>query len=218
VSDPSGQVSGQLSGEVAGQDPDPPGQRFVFTYTEEELWAVRKIVASPWDRGPNWDSIWTSMFVIAFGIGFVMLAVRQLGLIALASFKPVLATAYAAFLAGAAAYHFVARRHHRRHTLRAYRLSGASSEAWSYCFDHVGIVCKSATLETRVPWCAFRSVEDWGWMVLFWLDNMQSFFIPARAFRDASAQAAFVASTAAQIKACSANGVQRNLEENNDPR
>jgi len=67
-------------------------------------------------------------------------------------------------------------------------------------FGDDGILYKNETIDVRLKWRAIDAVEDLGWIVLFRY-GQQNVFIPSRVFSDDAARQAFVAATAARIKA-----------------
>ena len=74
--------------------------RFTVTHTEEELWALGKLVQRRLDHGPAEDTYWLVIVGMMLAVGLVPFAALSLGLIGSAAFRPVLATAYLAFIAG----------------------------------------------------------------------------------------------------------------------
>lgn len=176
-------------------------EHLAFTYSEAEVWAIRKAAAAALDRGPSWDAFWFVVIGAIFGIGFAAFAAYHFGLVRRSELGPVLFTAYVAFIAGTLTYGITTHRRSRQLARHAYQAAGLGGNGWEVSFDRAGITCRNATFESRAPWSAVGGVADAGWAVMIWLDAMQALGIPSRAFRDAAAQADFVTAVAKRIKA-----------------
>jgi hypothetical protein len=181
---------------------DRAADRFTVTYTEDEVLAFSNLVSRRIDHGPSWDAFWTVFFGVLLGMGFAAFAAMAFGLFPREAFRPVLASAYIAFFAGAAVMWWVT--YLRNRSLMRADVREGRCRACEYVFDDTGVSCKTADFETRMPWHAMRGVEDAGGFVLIWLYDRQAAGIPSRLFADAAARGSFVASIAARIKAAKA--------------
>ncbi len=175
-------------------------ERFTFTYTEEELWALGKLAQQRLDHGPAVDVYWSVIIGMMLAVGVVPYAALSLGLIAPTAFRPVLATAYLAFIAGGLTFWAVMAMRSRGVARANYR-QGRSSETLEYVFDDTGVVLRGDVLETRMPWRAVKGIEDAGTFAIIWLRDHQAVGLPARLFADAAARERFVARVAARILA-----------------
>lgn len=133
--------------DVSDQTPD----RFTVTvtYTEEELWALSKLVHRRLDHGPAVDMYWSVIIGMMLAVGFVPFAALSLGPIGSAAFRPVLATAYLAFIAGGLTFWAVMAMRSRGVARANYR-QGRGSETLEYVFDDTGAVFRGDMLETRM--------------------------------------------------------------------
>jgi hypothetical protein len=175
-------------------------QKLIFMFREEEMAAVRKLVAVRLNRQLKGWGYWGAIYLLIFVIGLVVYAAYELGLFGYRSLEPVLITAYAAFTAGSFVQVIAGRWQYRRLTRVYY--AGEDKEEWEFSFDDTAMIWRSKFGETRIPWRAVRNVEDTGSMLLFWRDMpSRATFIPTRVFENAEARAAFVAAVAAHIEA-----------------
>ncbi|WP_407122483.1 YcxB family protein [Bradyrhizobium sp. STM 3561] len=62
---------------------------------------------------------------------------------------------------------------------------------WNVTLDDSSIVVRTPGSERRTSWHSIKGVTDAPTMVGIWYNSGQGFFIPARAFSDPSARAAF---------------------------
>jgi hypothetical protein len=171
--------------------------RFNITFSEDELRTYRKVMAARHARGKNQGTF----YGIMLAVGLVVFAAFKLGWIESTAIRPVLFTAYFAFVAGAGSYYFAV-----RHYFRKFYRADARTEPWDFSFDDAGVTYKSETTEVRLLWRALDSVDDLDPIVLF-LFRGQGIGIPSRLFADAAARASFVTATRARIKAA-AEGTQ----------
>lgn len=178
-------------------------QRLTFSFSEEEVWAFRRLAAARIDRGPSIYEFWAVMILVICGIGFAVLAVFYAGMLAAEQLRAVLFTAYLAFSAGAGTLYILLYLRNRRLARQLYKKTKRERESWQVAFDDAGLTCKSDTLETRVSWRALTGIEDCGPAVMIGMSRMQSFTIPARVFGDDVARASFIAAVAARIAAAS---------------
>jgi YcxB-like protein len=173
-------------------------QTVVFTASAAELAAARKLAAIRLSRTlQSWDYLavtYLSILVIALAV----YAAYEFGLFDRWSLRPVLVTAYVAFIVGVCAEKFLRRWQVRRITRAFY--AGEDKVEWQVSFDDTGMLWRSETMESRVSWRAIRGIEDTGAMLLLWRDiPSRSTFIPTRAFESAEARAAFVAAVTTHI-------------------
>jgi hypothetical protein len=181
--------------DAVDQVPD----RFTFSYADEaEFRAFYTLISQRQDQRSSWHGFYAVIVGGPVIIGSVPLAALAVGLIQPEAFKPVLATAFIAFIAGTLAFWWLVAVRYRAVARAAYR-TGVEREVWEYTFDNAGIRSKNGTWEIRAPWSSAKSVEDAGAFVLIWLVNGQPFAIPSRLFADAGARRTFVAAIAARI-------------------
>jgi len=181
---------------TSDQAPD----RFTVTYSEEELWALGKLTQRRLDHGPAESVYWSVIAGLMLAVGLVPFSALALGVIGSAAFRPVLATAYLAFIAGGLAFWAVMIMRGRGLARAVYR-QGRGSETLEYVFDDTGIVLRGDMREAHMRWRAVKGIEDAGTFVIIWLHNHQVVGLPARLFADTTARAAFVAAVAARIMA-----------------
>lgn len=171
--------------------------RFTITYTEDEQRIFRKVMAARLARLARVRNEGTAFAIMLAGIlafGLAVIGAYRLDWIENSAIRPVLFTAYFAFVAGAGSYYFAMRHHFRKF----YREN--TRTRWDFLFDDAGVAYKSETMEVRMVWRGLDSVEDWGRVVLL-LFNRRGIGIPPRVFVDGAARAAFVTEVAARIKA-----------------
>jgi hypothetical protein len=168
---------------------------FAVTYGDDEVRAYGKLIAARRARGQDSGMFLGMLFGAIPAIGLAGLGAFKLGWIGTAAVPPVLVTAYAAFAAGWASYWLLVRRY-----FRTLRRAEAHRGPWNYAFGDDGILYKNEAIDVRLKWRAIDAVEDLGWIVLFRY-GQQNVFIPSRVFSDDAARQAFVAATAARIKA-----------------
>ena len=168
--------------------------RLVFSYSEDELIAYSHLLSTRQDRGPSYSNFKAAMLVIIFGLGFAVLLAKYLGWIEPSEFRTVLFTAYAAFFAGAGAYHGALRLGYRR-VMRAWRRSGGEAYGpYEMLFDANGIVYKTVQSEKRVFWDAVAEVRETGLVILIWINPAHGGLpVPVRMFPDPAHRAAFIA-------------------------
>jgi hypothetical protein len=172
----------------------------VFTPSTAELAAARKLVSARVNRAITGWGYWGLTYLSILVVGLVVYAAYKLNLIHAWSLKPVLITAYAAFVAGGFINALVIRLQYRRLT-RAFH-KGEDEIEWELSFDDTAMIWRCEAVESRVSWRAIRAIEDTGAMLLLWRDiPSRTALIPARVFESAEARAAFVAAVAAQITA-----------------
>jgi hypothetical protein len=169
--------------------------RFNITFSEDELRTYRKVMAARHAGGKNQGTVYGIMLAGISVFGLVVFGAVKLGWIESTAIRPVLFTAYFAFVAGAGSYYFAV-----RHYFRKFYRADASTGPWDFLFDNAGITYKSETTEVRLVWRALDSVDDLGPIVLF-LFRGQGIGIPSRLFADDTARAGFVAAARARIKA-----------------
>jgi hypothetical protein len=175
-------------------------QKLVFVASTAELAAARKLAAIRLNRKLKGWGYWGVVYLLIFVVGLVVYAAYELDLFDFWSLKPVLITAYAAFIAGGFAHAIGGRWQYRRLT-RAY-YEGEDKVEWELTFDDTAMIWRSETVESRISWRAIRAVEDTGSMLLLWRDILsRTAFIPTRVFESAEARAAFVAAVAAHVAA-----------------
>jgi hypothetical protein len=186
--------------------------RLVFTFSKDELIAYSRIVSMRQDRGPSYSNFRAVMTVIVFGLGFVVLLAKYLGWIAPSQLRLVLFTAYAAFFAGALAYHGALHLGYRRIT-RTMSRSGEANGPYQMVCDESGFVYGPAQARTRVPWDAIADIRKTGSMVMIWNATGNGYPIPARIFPDLAQCEDFVAAIreqAANAKADRSSGPNEN--------
>ena len=174
--------------------------RFNITFSEDELRTYRKVMAARHARGKNQGTVFGIILAGIPVFGLVVFGAFKLEWIESAAIRPVLFTAYFAFVAGAGSYYFAV-----RHYFRQFYRGDASTGPWDFLFDDAGITYKSETTEVRLVWHALDSVDDLGPLVLF-LFRGQGIGIPSRLFADDIARAGFVTATRARINAAKGAG------------
>lgn len=176
-----------------GPPPSPLPDRLVFTYHEDEVRAYSRLVWARRDRGPDHGNFWAAMMAITLAVGLSVLFAKYLGLVASSEMRPVLFTAYAAFGAGAFAYHAMMRIRYRAIARAMYRDSAMGIETFEMTFDVSGVVYKNAKFELRLPWAAVAEVIESSLIVVLLFQSSQGVPIPARLFSGAASRASFAA-------------------------
>jgi hypothetical protein len=174
-------------------------RQFSFAFAEADLLTYRNILAAR-RRSAGVGFMFGVMFSPIVP-ALCVLAAFELRLIGHSALGPVLLAALAGFIAGGLAWHVGARIEQRRLAQLDFAASRSAKGMRTYSFDDSGMVSASSTIESRVRWSAVTSIENTPAMVLIWLDRMQGFFVPARVFANAAAQAEFAASISRRIKA-----------------
>ena len=170
--------------------------QFVATYGEKELRAYQKLMAGRYARAQSEGAGVGILLAAILILGLAVFGAFKLGFVEPSAVRPVLYTAYFAFLTGVVGYYFVMRAYFRKF-LRTDLRGGT----WNYTFASYGILYSSSNLiEVRLSWRAVSAVEDLGRLVVFRF-GAQGLIIPSRVFANDAARLAFVASTAARIKA-----------------
>jgi hypothetical protein len=119
----------------------------------------------------------------------------KLGFVEPSAVRPVLYTAYFAFLTGIVRYYFVMRAYFRKF-LRTDLRGGT----WNCTFASYGISCSSSNLiEVRLSWRAVSAIEDLGRLVIFRF-GAQGVIIPSRVFANDAARLAFRSAVSAWIQ------------------
>jgi hypothetical protein len=175
--------------------------QFTINYTEDEQRLFRKIMAARHARMNNEGTVFGIMVGGILVLGLAALGAFKLGWIGSAAIRPVLFTAYFAFVAGAGCYYFP-----MRHYFRRFFREDARAK-WAFLFDDAGIAYNSETMDVRMKWRALEGVEDWGGMILL-LFNGRGIGIPSRIFSDDTARVDFVAAASARVKAAGAGTIK----------
>lgn len=76
---------------------------------------------------------------------------------------------------------------------------------WDVTLDDSSIVVRTAASERRTSWHSIQGVTDTPTMVAIWYNSVYGFFIPARAFFDPSARAAFVEWVSERLRSATAS-------------
>ena len=80
--------------------------QFTITYTEDEQRIFRKIMAARHARMKNEGTVFGLMLAGILAFGLAVLGAFKLGWVESSAIRPVLFTAYFAFVAGAGSYYF----------------------------------------------------------------------------------------------------------------
>jgi hypothetical protein len=168
---------------------------FTVKYSDRELRSFSKMMAGRYARLQTEGTGFGLLLAAILILGLAVLGAFNLGLVAPSALRPVLFTAYFAFMTGVAGYYFVMRAYFRKF-IRTYQRGGT----WNYSFTPAGIFYNSELMEVRLAWRAVNAVEDLGKMITLRF-GAQGIAIPPRVFSDSAARADFVAAAAACIKA-----------------
>jgi hypothetical protein len=172
---------------------------FSITYTEAELRAIGKLIASRRARAENDHTMFGLVFAVPLVIGFAVYVAFTFDLIARDAVPAALGAAFIAYPAGWATYWWLLRRHYRRRR-------NDQLEPWNYTFGADAISYISENIVVQMKWAAIDAAHDLGRIVLLRFGD-QNVFIPARMFADPTARKAFAAFCADRIKAA-AKGAQ----------
>ena len=173
---------------------------FSVTYSDDEIRTYGRLIAKRNGRGQNDNTFFSFVIFAPLAIGFAVFGAFKLGVVTATAVQPMLVAAYIAFVAGWFSYSRLVLRHFRRTNPTA-TLRGP----WDYSFDADGVGYTGETTTVRITWRGVQWVEDMGVIVLFRCQN-HFVFIPVRMFADVAARKAFVAASAARIKAAAGSG------------
>ncbi len=165
------------------------------TYSDREVRTFHKLISRRYARVQTEGTGFGILLVAILILGLGVFAAFRLDFIGPAAVRPVLVTAYFAFLTGVVGYYFVMRTYFRK-LLHVDRRGGT----WDFSFEDTSILYKSATIEVRLEWRAVDAIEDFDGMVALRF-GVQGISIPSRVFADRAARAKFVAAASARIKA-----------------
>lgn len=168
---------------------------FSVTFSDDEYRAFHKLMAGRYARAQNDGTAFGLLLAAIFVLGLAVFAAFKLGLFTPSAVRPVLFTAYFAFMTGLLGYYLVIRAYFRKF-FRTHRRGGM----WNFSFDDVGIRYNTDTIEVRTTWRAVDSVDDFGRIVVFCF-GAQGIGLPARVFTNNEVRVAFVAAAAVRIKA-----------------
>ncbi len=167
---------------------------FSFIYTDDEIDAFREIGAARQDPGPEYWNFYATIIALIFGIGLTVVAAHYAGLFEARAFRPVLATAYIAFIAGAFGYYVTIWLGYRRigrldvdESLARYR------DASEMVFKDEAIIYKTVRLEMRIPWGSVTEIRETALLILIWIARTEGLAVPVRLFTDKSERHALVA-------------------------
>ena len=184
-------------------DPESSPQSLTFTYRPDELETYNRLAFAR--QVPDAGNTFFGLILLAvFVIGLAVFAAAQLGLFPAAHVGSVLAAAYVAFFAGAAALHGWWRIHFRQIARKMGAESKYSGSPYEVACDASGIACRGAGSEARVTWRAIERVVSYDTLVVIWLDVAQGLAVPTRIFASDAARRAFIAAVNARIQAAKA--------------
>jgi len=165
--------------------------QFTITYSPEELRAYQRIMAGRYARVQSEGTAFGLLLGAILVLGLAVFGTFRLGLFDLAAVRPVLFTAYFAFLTGVTGYYFVMRAYFRKF-MRTDQRGGT----WDFSFTPSGIFYRNKMGEVRLAWRAVNAVEDLGKVVVLRF-GPQGITIPTRVFANNAERAAFVAAASA---------------------
>jgi hypothetical protein len=168
---------------------------FTVIYTDKELRTYRKVAAGRYARAQSEGTGFGVLLAAILVLGLAVFGAFKFGLFERSAVRPVLITAYFAFLTGVTGYYFVMRAYFRKF-IRTDQRGGT----WNYSFTPAGISYRSEMIEVRLAWRGVNTVEYLGKMVVLRF-GAQGIAIPSRVFADDAARAAFVAAARTRIKA-----------------
>jgi hypothetical protein len=183
----------QFSSLVVSDEKSSFPDKLVFTYRDDELSSYDRAVAARRHIGVDYSDFLAARIVVTLGVGLIVVLANRVGLIPLSVVPPVLVTAYAAFVAGAFAYRLLMKLTYRRMARALRKARAAVDETSEMIFAPDGVVYRTPTLETRLPWRAIVAIGETDVLVLIWIDLARGFPIPARMFADRAEREAFVA-------------------------
>jgi hypothetical protein len=168
---------------------------FVVTYSDQELRTYSKIMAGRYARAQSEGTAFGILLAAILLLGLVVFGAFKLGWVEPSAVRPVLYTAYFAFLTGVSGYYFVMRAYFRKF-IRTDQRGGT----WNCSFTLAGIFYRSETIEVRLAWRAVTVVEDLGKIIIVRF-GAQGITLPSRVFADDATRAAFAAAASAWIEA-----------------
>ncbi len=171
--------------------PNPAEFHFVVTYSPEEVRTHQRMMNGRYARAQTEGTAFGILLGAILVLGLAVFGVFRFGLIDPSAVRPVLYTAYFAFLTGVAGYYFV-----MRSFFRKFMRTDQRGGTWSFSFTSAGIFYRSETIEVRLAWRAVSAVEDFGKMINLRF-GPQGITIPARVFAGSTECAAFVAAAKA---------------------
>lgn len=171
--------------------PDQAEFQFIVTYSDEELRTYRKMMAGRYARLQNEGTGFGILLGAILVLGLAVFEAFKLGLVEPSSIRPVLITAYFAFMTGVAGYYFVMRAYFRKF-MRTDQRGGT----WNFSFTPAGIFYHNETIKVHLAWRAVNAVDDLGKFVSLRF-GPQGITIPTRVFADSAECVAFVTATRA---------------------
>ena len=168
---------------------------FTVTYNDKELRTYREVAAGRYARAQSEGTGFGVLLTAILVLGFVVFGAFKFRLFAPSAVRPVLITAYFAFLTGVTGYYFVMRAYFRKF-IRTDQRGGT----WNFSFTPTEISYRSEMIEVRLAWRAVNTVEDLGKMVVLRF-GAQGIAIPSRVFSGDAARDAFVVAARTRIKA-----------------
>jgi hypothetical protein len=147
---------------------------FDVTYSDEELRTYQKIMAGRYARAQSEGTAFGILLGAILVLGLVVFGAFRLGLIGPAAVRPVLYTAYFAFLTGVTGYYLVMRAYFRKF-IRTHQRGGT----WNYSFTSAGIFYRNETIDVRVAWPEINAVEDLSKLIILRF-GAQGITVPSR--------------------------------------
>jgi hypothetical protein len=168
---------------------------FTVSYSDQELRRFSKMMAGRYARLQTEGTGFGILLAAILILGLAVFGALKLGLVAPSALRPVLFTAYFAFMTGVAGYYLVMRAYFYKF-VQTYQRGGT----WNYSFTPAGISYNSELVEARLAWRAAIAVEGLGKMIILRV-GAQGIAIPSRVFSDDAMRAAFVVAARERIKA-----------------
>ncbi len=175
--------------------------RFQFSISIEEDRFFRKLVSNRLKVHIDWEASALQGLIIAAAamiLGLLAVALEwsspQTLFVLMVCFA--LGQVYAAFVTG-----WIIRRIHDK----LFELDRVGQMTWQVDLDDSSIVIRTPGIERRASWHSIQGVTDASVMVAIWYNSGHGFFIPARAFIDPSARAAFAEWASERLRAATAS-------------
>ena len=90
---------------------------------------------------------------------------------------------------------------------RLFEWTRAGQATWHLIFDDGVAVVRRKNVESRIPWDAISALQVTESIVVFWFDARSGFYIPARAFADASSRTTFTEWATERVRSAAASAV-----------
>lgn len=175
--------------------------RFQFNITIEDDRSFRKLAGKRLKVHVNREALQVQALII-------WAVVVVAGLLAMAlewAAAQILSALLVGFVLGQIYAFFLAWQVFRQIQDNLFEVDRVAQMTWHVTLDDSSIVVRTPASERRTSWHSIQGVTDTPTMVAIWYNSGYGFFIPARAFFDPSARAAFVEWVSERLRSATAS-------------